>query len=377
MIARRVWHMIIKEFLQSLRDKRMRMIIFGVPVIQLLMFGYAVNTDVRNIGLAVVDLDQSAESREFVSRFVCSGHFQVRGYLEHENRIGEILDTAGAQAVLRINAGFGRAVNSGQTATAQLLVDGADSNTAGIILGYASKIVRRYSQVLMESRLARTQGVVTPLLKVELQSRAWHNENLESRHYYVPGVMATIVTLISLLLTAMAIVREKELGTIEQILVTPIRPGEFVLGKTIPFALISFVDVIVVSVVGTLWFGIPIRGNPLCLLLGASMFLLSTLGVGLLISTVSRTQQQALMTGFFFFMPAMMLSGFMFPIANMPEPIQWLTLLNPLRHFLVVIRGVFLKGVGLDVLWPQVLALALLGVFTLSVTVKRFHKTLS
>ncbi|HOK78941.1 MAG TPA: ABC transporter permease, partial [Verrucomicrobiota bacterium] len=178
MIARRVWHMIFKEFLQSLRDKRMRMIIFGVPVIQLLMFGYAVNTDVRNIALAVVDLDQSAESREFVSRFVCSGHFQVKGYLEHENRIREILDTAGAQAVLRINAGFGRAVNSGQTATAQLLVDGADSNTAGIILGYASKIVRRYSQVLMESRLARTQGVVTPLLKVELQSRAWHNENL-------------------------------------------------------------------------------------------------------------------------------------------------------------------------------------------------------
>jgi ABC-2 type transport system permease protein len=206
--------------------------------------------------------------------------------------------------------GLERAVNSGQTATVQLLVHGADSNTGGVILSYASKIVHKYSQELMESRLARAQGVVEHPWKVELQSRAWYNENLESRHYSVPGVMATIVTLISLLLTAMAIVREKEPGTIEQVLATPIRSGEFVLGRTIPFALISFVDVILVIVVGTLWLGIPIRGNPL-------------------------------------------------------------------RHFLVVIGGVFLKGVGLDVLWPQMLALALLGVFTLTVTVKRFHKTLS
>jgi ABC-2 type transport system permease protein len=290
--------------------------------------------------------------------------------------VRQLLDHGDVQAVLRVNRGFAEDVEAGRTAPVQLLLDGTDSNTAGIVGSYAGRIIRQFSQELLDDRFKRQRGALRQPGRIEIQTRAWFNENLESRDYYVPGVISTIVTLMSLILTSMAVVREKEIGTMEQIMVTPMKPAEFILGKTIPFALICFLDVVLVSVVGVLWFGIPIRGNPLVLLLGVLLFLLTTLSIGLLISTVSQTQQQAMMTSFFFFMPAMLLSGFMFPIANMPEPVQWLTLLNPLRYFLVIIRGVFLKGVGLDVLWPQMLALLLLGSATLWFTARRFRKTL-
>jgi ABC-2 type transport system permease protein len=373
----RLKHMLIKEFIQGLRDPRMKMMIFVVPVIQLVVFGYAVTTDVKHILTAVYDLDNSVTSRELVSRLANSGYFDVMEYAGSDRRVRELLDHGDVQCVVRLNKGFAEDVEAGRTAPVQILLDGTDSNTAGIVLSYAGRIVSQFSQELLESRFARLRGAVRQPGRVEVQTRAWFNENLESRNYYVPGVISTIVTLMSLILTSMAVVREKEIGTMEQIMVTPMKPAEFILGKTIPFALISFMDVVLVSVVGVLWFGIPIRGNPLVLLLGVLLFLMTTLGIGLFISTISHTQQQAMMTSFFFFMPAMLLSGFMFPIANMPEPIQWVTLLNPLRYFLVIIRGVFLKGVGLEVLWPQMLALAVLGTFTLWVTSRRFHKTLA
>lgn len=370
--------MLVKEFIQALRDPRMRLMILVVPVIQLLMFGYAVSTDVRRVELAVQDLDGSATSRELVSRFLASGYFRVAETITTEPQVRAALDRGRAHAVLRVHPNFEAQVRAGQTAPVQLLLDGSDANTAGIVTSYAQRIVGQFAADQLQARAQRRYGPGrwsgSP---VQLQVRAWFNPNLESRNYYVPGVMATIVTLMSLILTAMAVVREKELGTIEQILVTPITPAEFILGKTLPFALISLVDVLVVTGVGVGWFGIPIRGNLLVLLLGFGLFLMTTLGVGLLISTVSHTQQQALMTSFFFFMPAMTLSGFMFPIANMPVPIQWLTLLNPLRYFLVIIRGVFLKGVGLEVLWPQMLALLGLGIATLAISVTRFRKRLS
>jgi ABC-2 type transport system permease protein len=213
--------------------------------------------------------------------------------------------------------------------------------------------------------------------QVTLQTRAWFNENLESRNFYVPGVVAMIVTLVTLLLTSMAVVREKEIGTMEQIMVTPITPVEFILGKTLPFALFSFVDVIIITLVGVLWFRVPIRGSLLVLFLATALYLMTTLGVGLVVSTVSQTQQQAMMTTFFFFMPAILLSGFMFPIANIPVVVQWLTYLNPFRYFLVIIRGIFLKGVGPSVLWPQMVALAVMGPITLWLASRRFRKTLA
>jgi ABC-2 type transport system permease protein len=373
----RIKQMLIKEFIQVLRDARMKAIVFLMPTIQLLIFSYAVTTDVRHIATAVYDLDNTVASRDFISRFEKSGYFDIAEYVANDARTRELLDRGDVRAVLRLDKGFEEELRAGRPAPVQMLLDGTDSNTAGIVLSYSNKIVQQFAQEVMEGRLKRQQGRVRPPGRVELQTRAWFNENLESRNFYVPGVIAIIVTLATLLLTSMAVVREKEIGTIEQIMVTPITPLEFILGKTVPFALISFADVIVVTLIGVFWFEVPIRGNLGLLFLGTALHLLTILGIGLLISTVSRTQQQAMLTTFFFFMPAILLSGFLFPIANMPRVVQWLTYLNPMRYFLVILRGVFLKGVGMGILWPQMVALALIGVGTLALTSKRFHKTLA
>ena len=372
----RLRHMLVKEFIQALRNPRMRAMIFVTPVIELFLFGYAVTTDVRNVALAVYDLDQSVASRELTSRFVRSGYFDLVESVAEPRRVQELLDRGQARAVLQFNRGFQETLDAGRTAPIQLLLDGTISNTAGIVLSYGSRIVNQYSQELLDDRVARRMGVPPRTAKVELEARAWFNEDLESRNFFVPGVIAMIVTLTSLMLTSMAVVREKEIGTMEQILVTPIRPAELILGKTIPFALISYLDVIGITLIGVLWFDVPVRGNLLLLLFATGLFLLTTLGLGLLISTVSQTQQQAMMGAFFLYLPALLLSGFVFPIANMPEVVQWLTLLNPLRYFLEIIRGIFLKGIGADILWPQMAALAVLGVATLGLATQRFQKTL-
>lgn len=289
----------------------------------------------------------------------------------------EVIDRGRAFAVLRINKGFGEDLKAGRAAPLQLIVDGTDSNTARIVLNYSTKIINRFSQKVMITCSYRLRGKAKKTDRVQLQMRAWFNENLESRNFYIPGVIAIIVMLITLMLTSMAVVREKEIGTMEQIMVTPITPVEFILGKTVPFALIGFIDVIGITLVGVLWFRVPIRGNLFLLFSATALYLMTTLGVGLLISTVSTTQQQAMMSTFFFYFPAVLLSGFMFPIANMPKIIQWLTYLNPLRYFLVILRGIFLKGVGTDTLWPQMAALAVMGVITLWLASRRFRKTLS
>jgi ABC-2 type transport system permease protein len=368
--------MLVKEFIQALRNPRMRAMIFVTPVIELFLFGYAVTTDVRNIALAVYDLDQSVASRELVSRFVRSGYFDLVESVAEPARVQELLDRGEARAVLQFNRGFQETLDAGRTAQLQMLLDGTISNTAGIVLSYGSRIVNQYSQELLEDRVARRMGVPPRTAKVELEARAWFNEDLESRNFFVPGVIAMIVTLTSLMLTSMAVVREKEIGTMEQILVTPIRPAELILGKTIPFAAISYADVIGITLIGVLWFDVPVRGNLLLLLFATGLFLLTTLGLGLLISTVSQTQQQAMMGAFFLYLPALLLSGFVFPIANMPEAVQWLTLANPLRYFLEIIRGIFLKGIGAGILWPQMAALAALGIATLGLATQRFQKTM-
>jgi ABC-2 type transport system permease protein len=373
----RIRHMLKKEFIQALRDPRMRAILFVMPVVQLIVFGYAVTTDVKHVATAVYDLDATVASRELVSRFADSGYFEVVEYVASDDRARELLDRGRVSAVLRMNPGFEGDLRAGRTARLQLLLDGSDSNTAGIVANYAARIVAQYSEQILLERMERQHGLVRDVTRVPLEARAWFNENLESRNFYVPGVVAILVTLITLLLTSMAVVREKEIGTMEQIMVTPITPLEFILGKTVPFALISFFDVILVTSVGVLWFDVPVRGSPLTLLFSTGLYLMTTLGVGLVISTFSQTQQQAMMATFFFYMPAMLLSGFMFPIANMPTVVQWLTYLNPLRYFLVIIRGIFLKGVGVNILWPQMLALLVIGVVTLGLASRRFHKTLA
>lgn len=373
----RIKHMLIKEFIQIFRDPRMKGVIFLMPVIQLLVFGYAVTTDVKHVATAIYDLDNSVVSRELIARFVESGYFDIAAYAANPRHVRELIDQGDVRAVLQMNKGFADDLRAGRTATLQLIVDGTDSNTAGIVLNYSAKIAGEFSQKVLATRFSRLKGSAAAPATVKLQTRAWFNENLESRNFYVPGVIAIIVMLITLMLTSMAVVREKEIGTMEQIMVTPITPAEFILGKTIPFALIGFADVILITVLGVFWFEVPIRGSLLMLFVATALYLMTTLGVGLLISTVSETQQQAMMSTFFFYFPAVLLSGFMFPIANMPAVIQWLTYLNPLRYFLVIVRGIFLKGVGPVVLWPQMAALALMGLVVLWLASSRFKKTLA
>ncbi|RJP24916.1 MAG: ABC transporter permease [Candidatus Abyssobacteria bacterium SURF_5] len=369
----RIKHLVKKEFIQVFRDPRMKGVIFLMPIIQVLVFGYAVTTDLREARTAVLDFDDTIASREYISKFAESRYFDIR-YVQDEREIHRLMDRGGVQAALVIRHGFENDVRAARAAPVQFIVDGTDSNTAGILLDYSARITRRFSGEVTMNRLSLRSQPASP---IEVETRAWFNENLESRAFYVPGVIAIIVMLITLMLTSMAIVREKEIGTMEQLLVTPLSAPEFIIGKMLPFALIGLVDVLAVTLVAVFWFEVPVRGNLFLLLISAVLFLLTTLGVGLFISTVSGTQQQAMMTTFFFYFPAVLLSGFMFPIANMPLPVQWLTYINPLRYFLVIIRGIFLKGVGIDILWPQMLALALLGAGILGLAVYRFGKTSS
>jgi ABC-2 type transport system permease protein len=369
--------MLIKEIIQALRDPRMRFILFVIPVFQTVIFGYAVNTDVRHVKTAVYDLDNSVESRELTARFVRSGYFDVTGHIGDEQRARELIDRGEVKAVLRMNHGMGALLRSGRPASIQLILDGTDSNTAGIVLNYASRIAGHYNELLLAQQQGRSGVQPVRLGSIELQSRAWFNDNLESSNYYVPAVIANIVLIITMLLSSMAVVREKEIGTMEQIIATPIAKTEFILGKTIPFVIIGFIDVAMITAVAYFWFEVPLRGSLILLFAATALFLMSTLGFGLFISTISHTQQQAMMSAFFFVFPAMLLSGFAFPIENMPEPVQWLTFINPLRYYLIIIRGVFLKGVGIDILWPEMLGLFLIGAVILSFAVQRFKKTVA
>mgnify|MGYP001375938071 CR=1 FL=1 len=373
----RIYRMLVKEFIQVLRDPRMKAMIFVMPVVQLIMFGYAVTTDVDHIRTAVYDMDRSAESRALVERFTSSGYFTVVARPNDAQALGRLLDKGEVTLAMQIDAGFADDLRSGRQAVIQSMVDGTDSNTGTVAMDYAQRITADFSR----ARGAPPGGLAQPEQvrpqPVELRSRAWFNPDLKSRNFNVPGVIAVIVLLMSLLLTSMAVVREREIGTMEQLMVTPIRPIELILGKTLPFVLISFVDVLLVTAVGVTWFHVPIQGSFGLLLFGSGLYLMSTIGVGLFISTISSTQQQALMSSFFFYLPAVLLSGFMFPIANMPEPAQWITYVNPLRYFLVIIRDLFLKGSGMDVLWPQFAALAVLGVVLLTLSSLRFRKRMA
>lgn len=366
----RVKQMVTKEFIQVLRDKRMRAMIFLVPIIQLLAFGYAVTMDVNNIGTAILDLDNSPESRELVRRLESSGYFRMNYYPASSRDLGELLDRGKVVCGLQIDPGFSRQVKKGESASVQVLLDGTDSNSTMVVMSYAMRILATYGRELSAA------PVTAALAPLRVETRAWYNPDLRSRNYNVPGVIALMIMLLCLMLTSMSVVREREVGTIEQLMVTPLRPVELILGKTLPFAAIGFFDMCLVTAVAVFWFEIPIRGSFGLLFLATTVYLLSVLAVGLFISTISKTQQQALMATFLFFAPAILLSGFMFPIENMPAVFQYATYLNPLRYFLVIIRGLFLKGSGFSVLWPQMAALLVLGLTLITISSLRFKKRL-
>ena len=368
--------MLIKEFLQLRRDRWAMFRLIAPLLIQVIIYGYAATFTVNNVSTAVLDLDQSQASRGLVAHFVATGRFHIVDVADREAEIAHDLDTGKATVAIVIHSGFAQDLENGVSAPLQVLVDGANSNTALIALGYVNQIVALFQAEQMSLAWPAKAGPAAPAITVSLTERPWFNPGLEDRWFFIPGVIGTLTLVQVVNLTSFAVVREREMGTLEQIMVSPIRPVEFILGKTVPFFLIGLADVALITAVGVLWFGVPFVGDPLVMLLGASLFLVAALGLGLLISTFSRTQQQAFALNFFLINPIFILSGFAFPIAAMPAMLQWLTYLNPLRYFLVVIRAVFLKGVGVSVLWPELLAMTLLGVGMLAFSVLRFRKTL-
>ncbi|MGA9861900.1 MAG: ABC transporter permease [Terriglobales bacterium] len=373
----RLKQMLIKEFIQVFRDKRTRFVLFGPPIIQMLVFGYAATFEIHHVPTVVLDLDHSQESRELISRFSSSPYFDVQRQLTDYHQIGDLIDQGQATVGLEINAGFAQNLRKGQTAPLQVIVDATNSNTALIASGNITQIALGFAQDYQKDRIYRiSPQMLEEMPSVQLEQRPWYNPDLRSRWFFVPGIIGSLTLVLVVTLTAFAVVREREIGTLEQIMVTPIRPAEFILGKTLPFFLIGLFDVSLIATVGTMWFQVPFRGQILVLFAGAILFLLCMLGAGLLISTVSSTQQQAMVTAFFFIMPAITFSGFGFPISTMPQWLQYLTYLSPLRYFLVVLRGTYLKGVGMEILWPQMLAMAASGITLLTIAVLRFHKAL-
>jgi ABC-2 type transport system permease protein len=373
----RLKQMLIKEFIQVFRDKRTRFVLFVPPIVQMLVFGYAATYEIRHVPTAVLDLDHTQESRELVARFSATPYFDVKQELDDRRQIADILDRGQAVVALHIHPGFAEQLRSGQTAPLQIIVDGTNSNTALIATGYANQIAQGFALDYQRDRMQRmSPALVERAPQIQLDARPWYNESFTSRWFFVPGVIGSLTLVLVTTLTAFAVVREREIGTLEQMMVTPIRPSEFILGKTLPFFLIGLFDVALIGTIGTFWFRVPFRGSIFVLFAGTVVFLLCMLGIGLFISTVSSTQQQAMVTSFFFIMPAITFSGFGFPISTMPQWLQMLTYLDPLRYFLIVLRGVYLKGIGFDILWPQMAAMLALGVTLLTVSVFRFHKAL-
>ena len=372
----RILSLLIKEFLELRRDTWARFRLVVPPLIQVIVFGYAATFEVYGVSTAMLDLDHSQESRELISRFTYSGRFHIVDIAQTQPEIDAAIESSEAVVAIVVHPGFAALLRKGQSVPVQVIVDGTNSNTALIALGYVGDVAERFAQDYATDLAQRLHGAEARAVQVTLEQRPWYNPDLNSRWFFVPGVIATLTLVMVVNLTSFAVVREREVGTLEQIMVTPIRPLEFILGKTIPFFLVGFALVGLITTAGTLWFRIPFVGNPLVLLLGTSLYLLSVLGIGLLISTLCSTQQQAFATNFFVINPMFTLSGFSFPIASMPGALQWLTYLDPVRYYLVIIRGVFLKGVGLTVLWPQMFALAVLGAALLTASIWRFRKSL-
>lgn len=376
----RIRFLIWKELIELSRDPRLFGIVIIAPILQLFLLAYAATTDVRNVPVVVADADRSVASRALVSRFDASPVFTVVGIVSGPDEIDPYLEHGTAWIALGIPAGYGAAIAVGRPQTVQLLADGSDANSAGVSMGYATDLIGTYGQELaagQRAAVATTGGPIDPsgggtMVPVV---RVWFNARLESRDFMIPGVVALLLLAVTTNLSSMGIVREKELGTLEQLNVTPLRRSELIIGKLLPYALVGIVDVVLVVAVAILWFEVPMRGSLPLLFAMMVIYLMSTLGLGLFVSTISSTQQQAMMTTtFFFLIPMVLLSGFVFPIENMPEAFQPLTFLIPLRYFLIILRSIFLKGVGLETFWPQALALTTWGLAMLALAIARSSK---
>jgi ABC-2 type transport system permease protein len=373
----RLRQMLVKEFLQLFRDPRMRGMVLVVPVVQMLVIAFALTSDVTDISTAVLDDDNTRTSRELVQAFTSSNYFKIVKVLNASSDIKPVLDKGSAQVALHIQAGFENEVNAGRTAKVQLLADGTKSNSCSIIFAYANQIVESFSGNRQKERYQAQNGAAKIPPGVEIASRAWFNVNMESKYFYVPGLIAVMLLVNSMMLSSIAIVREKEIGTIEQMMVTPITRMEFILGKTVPYCLISYLSMSMMFVLAMIFFDIRVHGSWLLLYALSGVYIAGNLGLALCISASASTQQQALLTAFFIMMPAVLLSGFMFPVDNMPEPVQYLTWLNPMRWFLEILRAIVLKGEGLRSIWQAALWQSGLAVAFLILAAASFKKTLS
>lgn len=371
-MIRRIVTLMWKEFLELRQDPRLAGIIIVAPIIQLAMLGYAATTDVHDVPIVVVDGDRTSRSRDLIERFAASPYFKVVDELLSPNEVDDALASGRAWLGVIVPIGFGDSLDGQGPASAravQVLADGTDSNSSGVALAYASGLVSEFN-----SALIREQGEAGGGINGDV--RVWYNPQLVSKDFMVPGVLALLLLLITTNMSAMAIVRERELGTLEQLHVTPLGRFELILGKLLPYGVLGFIDVLLVMAVAVFWFEVPLLGSPILLLAASAVYVLCTLSLGLFISTISSTQQQAMMTSMFFFLvPMIYLSGFIFPIENMPRPIQWVTTLIPLRYYLVIVRGIFLKGVGFELLWPHFAALGVWGVAVLALATFRSRKT--
>lgn len=372
----RLKQMLVKEFLQMLRDPRMRIVVFGVPVIQMMIMAFALTTDVMNIRTAVLNMDKTQTSRELINRFTAGGYFGITQVLTSSREMEAVLDQGTARVVITIPFGFESKLNSGATASLQLITDGTDTNTTAIVLGYANAIVNNWNHELLNQQ-NNAMGITAPRVSVETVSRAWFNTNQESKYYYVPSLIAVMLFVFSLLLTSIGIVKEKEIGTIEQVMVTPIRKIEFILGKTIPHMITGYVSMTIMLTVALVMFNVHVKGSLLLLYALSGIYLCGNMGLALIISGSAQTQQQALLTSFLILMPCVMMSGFIFPIKNMPDPVQLATWLNPMRWYLEILRGIVMKDTGLSVLWPAVAAQSVLSMWFMVIAAARFNKTLA
>lgn len=372
-----ILNIIRKEFLQFKRDPKMFGIILLAPIVQLIFLGYAANFDVNIVHTSIYDMDKTEESRNFLESFKGNGYFSFDYYVEDYNELEQNLERGKSILALVIPVNFGKNIHKNIPTKVQAIFDGADGNTASVAAGYANSIVLNYAKNL-SIEFQNSKGInIFPANFMEAETRVWYNPELKTRNFMVPGIVALLLMIITLILTSLAIVKEKEIGTLEQLIVTPIKSYQLIIGKLVPFSILGFVSVIIVLIAMTIIFDIKVRGSYSFLFFTSFLYILSTLGLGLFVSTISKTQQQAMMLAIFVIMlPMIYLSGFVFPIENMPEPIQITTYIIPLKYFIIIIRGIILKGIGFAELWQETMVLLFMGMLILYLSSLRFRKRL-
>ena len=362
-----------KELFHIVRDRRTLAIMFLIPIVQLFLLGYAATTDIEHLLTAVVDADRTPESRELVEAYKASNYFDIEFYVDSEEDLARMVDRGTIRAGLIIPAGYGAAVVAGETGSVAFVVDGSDPTIANAVLSSAQSVGQAQSTRIIEQRMSIS---AEDMMAVDVRSRVWYNPEMKSANFMIPGLIGMILFMLTTMLTALAIVREREHGTIEQLMVTPIRPIELVVGKLIPYIAVAFFDVLEVLAIGVFWFGVPIHGSLALLLALSAVFLMTSLGVGIFISTVANTQQEAMLSVWLILLPSIFLAGFFFPAEAMPAALQWISYMVPLRYMIVIMRGIIVKGVGLEVLASQVGALLIFGVVIMAFAATRFRKRL-